>query len=67
MTEKKRQFVLAWAPNLEDLETVVNEYLDAGYELKGNVFTTTQESPDNSSYPVTAQVLVPKRVHKKKE
>ena len=67
MTEKKKQFILAWASNLEDLEAMVNEYLDKGYELKGNMFATTHDCPDNEDYPVTAQVLVPNRIHKKKD
>jgi hypothetical protein len=67
MTEKKKQFVLAWASSLEDLETQVNEFLDEGYELKGNAFATIQSSPESEDYPVTAQVLVPKRIHKKKD
>jgi hypothetical protein len=62
--EKKKQFVIAWASDLDKLEAQVNHYLDQGYELKGGLLATKNEFDDN---PVTAQVLVPKRTHKKKD
>lgn len=60
---EKKPFVIVWSSCLDTLEDRVCEWLNDGYELKGGVFPHT----DTQGTVLAAQVVVPKRKHRKQE
>ena len=59
----KKPFVIAWSSSLDKFEDLVCDFLKDGYELRGDVFQHT----DGDGDMLSAQALVLKRKHRKKE